>query len=85
MPELFNGKSVGADRVMTASGRSNSKVFSTCMKPHFLRYVQGRNILNTIIRPLNGGHTSLDLIEWANNNNVVLFVLTPYCFIFYNH
>lgn len=60
MPELFNGKTVGADRVMTASGRSNSEVFSTYMKPHFLRYVQGRKILNSIIRPLNDGHISLD-------------------------
>lgn len=80
MPKLFNGKSVGTDGVMTASGWSNSEVFSTYMKTQFLKYVQGRNISNTILALYHGhrSHISLDLIEWAKNNNIVLFVLSPH-------
>lgn len=82
MPKLFNGKSVGTDGVMTASGWSNSEVFSTYMKTQFLKYVQGRNISNTILALYDGhrSHISLDLIEWAKNNNIVLFVLSPHWF-----
>lgn len=71
MPKLFNGKSVGTDGVMTASGWSNSEVFSTYMKTQFL---------NTILALYDGhrSHISLDLIEWAKNNNIVLFVLSPH-------
>ena len=43
MPELFNGKSVGTDGLLTPSGWSNLEVFCIYMKNHFLKYVQGRN------------------------------------------
>ena len=81
MPELFNGKSVGTDGLLTPSGWSNSEVFRIYMKNHFLKYVQGRNPSDTILALYDGhrSHISLDLIDWAKNNNIVLFVLPPHC------
>ena len=81
MLELFNGKSVGTDGLMTPSGWSNSEVFHIYMKSHFLKYVQGRNPSDTILALYDGhrSHISLDLIGWAKNNNIVLFVQPPHC------
>ncbi|XP_061196712.1 uncharacterized protein LOC133204990 [Saccostrea echinata] len=81
MPELLRGKSVGADGTMTPSGWSNSEVFRSYMKNHFLKYVQGRDQSATILALYDGhrSHISLDLIDWAKNNNVILFVLPPHC------
>ena len=80
LPELMEGKTVGASGTVTASGWSNSDVFRTYMKDHFLKYVQGRN--GEPILVLYDGHRShiaLDLIEWARDNNIILFVLPPHC------
>ena len=81
MPELLNGKSVGTDGLLIPGGWSNSEVFRIYMKNHFLKYVQGRNPSDTILALYDGhkSHISLDLIDWAKNNNIVLFVLPPHC------
>ena len=50
------------------------------MKDHFLKYVQGRNGEPMLV--LYDGHRShiaLDLIVWARDNNIILFVLPPHC------
>lgn len=79
LPELMEGKTVGASGTVTASGWSNSDVFRTYMKDHFLN-VQGRD--GDPILVLYDGHRihiALDLIEWARDNNIILFVLPPHC------
>ena len=81
MPELFKGKSVETVSLMTPSGWSSSEVFCIYMKSHFLKYIQGRNPSDTILALYDGqrSHISLDLIDWAKNKNIVLFVLPPHC------
>ena len=80
VPELLNGKTVGTDATMTTSGWSNSDVFRTYMKDYFLKYVQGREAQYILV--LYDGHKShisRDLIDWARENNIILFVLPPHC------
>ena len=80
LPDLMEGKTVGAEGTVTKSGWSNSDVFRTYMKEHFLKFVQGRN--GEPILVLYDGHRShigIDLIEWARENNIILFVLPPHC------
>ena len=65
---------------MTTRGWSNSDVFRTYIKDHFLKYVQGREgqfIL--VLYDRHKSHISLDLIDWARENNIILFVLPPHC------
>ena len=78
--DLMAGKTVGADATVTPSGWSNSDVFRTYMKEHFLKFVQGRDT-GTILVLYDGhrSHIGLDLIDWARDNNIVLFVLPPHC------
>lgn len=80
VPDLLKGKTVGADGTVTQSGWSNSDIFRMYMKDHFSKYVQGRDG-DTLLVLYDGhrSHISLDLIEWARDNNMVLFVLPPHC------
>ena len=80
IPELMEGKTPGTDGVMSQSGWSNSEIFSQYMKRHFLKYCQGRNVDDTMLVLYDGhrSHVSLGLIEWAKQNNIVLFVLPPH-------
>ena len=50
MPELFNGKSIGTDGLMTPSGWWSSEVFRIYMKSHFLKYIQGRILQTQYLR-----------------------------------
>ena len=43
LPDLMERKTVGAEGTVTKSGWSNSDVFRTYMKEHFLKFVQGHN------------------------------------------
>ena len=49
-------------------------------KEHFLKYIQGRQG-QTILVLYDGhkSHISLDVIDWAHENNVISFVLPPHC------
>ena len=80
LPGLLEGKTfVGADGTVTQSGWSNSDVFRSYMKDHFLKYVQGRGADPILV--LYDGHQShiaINLIEWACDNNIILFVLPPH-------
>ena len=81
LPELMVGKSEGAEGMMTQSGWSNSEVFLCYMKTHFLKYAMGRNQEDTTLVLYDGhkSHISIELIEWAKANSIVLFVLPPHC------
>ena len=81
MPDLMNGKSHGADGTVTQSGWSNADVFRLYLQSHFMKYVQGRDASEPIPILYDGhkSHFSLDVIEWAKTNNIILFVLPPHC------
>ncbi|XP_053391999.1 jerky protein homolog-like, partial [Mercenaria mercenaria] len=77
---LMDGKTPGADGVMTKTGWSNTDVFRKYLKDHFVKFVQGRDMSDTSLVLYDGhrSHLSVDLIEWAQDNNIVLFVLPPH-------
>ena len=81
MPELMKGQTPGAAGTVTASGWSNAEVFREYLQDHFMKYVQGRDSSEPILILYDGhrSHFSLDLIEWAKTNNMILFVLPPHC------
>ena len=81
LPDLMEGKIYGADGTVTQSGWSNTDVFRTYLQQHFLKYVQGRDESQPILVLYDGhkSHFSIELIEWANMNNIILFVLPPHC------
>ena len=81
MPELMNGQTPGAAGTVTTSGWSNAEVFREYLQDHFMKYVQGHDSSEPILILYDGhrSHFSLDLIEWANANNIILFVLPPHC------
>lgn len=77
---LLEGKSPGTDGVMTPSGWSNGEVFKQYLQNHFIKYCQGRSEEDTVLLLYDGhrSHVSVDLIEWARDHNIVLFVLPPH-------
>ncbi|KAH3715734.1 hypothetical protein DPMN_058446 [Dreissena polymorpha] len=82
LQELMVGKSEGAEGMMTQSGWANSEVFLRYMKMHFLKYAMGHNQEDTTLVLYNShkSHISIELIEWAKENRIVLFVLPPHYF-----
>ena len=81
MPELMKGQTPEAAGTVTASGWSNAEVFREYLQDHFMKYVQGRDSSEPILILYDGhrSHFSLDQIEWAKTNNMILFVLPPHC------
>ena len=75
--ELLAGCSTGANGTVTDSGWSNGQVFESYLNNHFLKYVQGRDKDEPILLLYDGhrSHISMTLVNWAKENNVVLFVL----------
>ena len=81
VPDLMQGITIGADGILTQKGWSNSQVLRDYIQDHFIKYVQRRDASDTILVQCNGHrrHVANDLINWAKGNNIVLFVLPPYC------
>lgn len=76
IPELLAGSSPGTDGTVTESGWSNSSVFRDYLQHHFLKYVPG-GTEEPILLLLDGhkSHVSVDLVEWAKQHNIFIFVL----------
>ena len=51
------------------------------MQDHFIKYVQSRDASDTILVLYDDhrSHVAINLIIWAKENNIVLFVLPPHC------
>ena len=66
--------------VALGKGYSNTDIFSTYVKSHFFKYVQGTDPDQHILLMYDGhrSHISLSLIEWAKQNKLILFVLPPH-------
>jgi hypothetical protein len=79
--ELLHGALPGSGMSMSDSGWSNSTIFMKYLKDHFLKYVVTRQDPTEHILLLFDGHAShctWDIMEWAKNNNIILFVLPPH-------
>ena len=81
MPEPMKGQTPGSAGTVTTSGWSNAAVFRESLQDHFIKYVQGHDSSEPVLILYDGhrSHFSLDLIEWARTNNIILFVLPPHC------
>lgn len=80
LPELLNGATPGCTGTMSDTGYSNTEIFSSYIKEHFIKYVQSRDHEQSILLLYDGhrSHISLSPIGWAQKNNIVLFVLPPH-------
>ena len=79
MPSLLNNVSSGTSGIVSRSGWSNTEVFKMYLANHFLKYVQGADDAQKLV--LYDGHRSHihpDIIEWAKQHNITLFVLPPH-------
>ena len=81
LPELLKDATPGCDGSVSSTGKgySNTDIFSTYVKSHFFKYVQGRDPDQHVLLMYDGhrSHISLSLIEWAKQNKIILFVLPP--------
>ena len=78
--ELLKGALPGTGIALTETGWSNKTVFKTYLQDHFLKYAQaGINVDDHILLIYDGhaSHVSLDVIEWAKEKKIILFVLPP--------
>lgn len=75
--DLLEGKTPGADGTVSESGWSNSEVFMKYLSQHLLKYLPQRTQDHPVLLMYDGhkSHVSLDVIDWAKENHVVLFVL----------
>ena len=75
--ELLEGKSTGASGDVTESGWSNSIIFKKYLENHLLKFLPERSAELPVLLLYDGhmSHISLELIEWAQNQHIVLFVL----------
>ena len=62
----------------TRKGYSNTDIFSTYVKSHFFKYVQGTDPDQHILLMYDGHRSHISLIEWAKQNKLILFVLPPH-------
>ena len=77
--DLTVGASAGCGFTITESGGSNSQVFQTYLKDHFMKFAV-RNDDKHILILYDGSstHISVELIEWSLSKKIVLFVLPPH-------
>ena len=76
MPDLLTGASPGADGCMSDSGWSNSEVFRDYLQMHFMKFVPSHSD-QKILLILDGhkSHVSVGLVEWANTQGIILYIL----------
>ena len=75
-PEFLKDATVGSARSVSDSGWSNTTIFKEYLASHFFRYAQGSS--GDYKLDLYDGHkTHLhpDILEWAEENKIILFVL----------
>ncbi|XP_041376339.1 uncharacterized protein LOC121388791 isoform X2 [Gigantopelta aegis] len=77
MPELMHGASPGADCEMSDTGWSNSDIFRHYLQDHFIKFIPQRQPDQHLLLLLDGhkSHVSLDLVEWAKEKKIILFIL----------
>ena len=75
--ELLERKSTGASGDVTESGWSNSIIFKKYFENHLLKFLPERSAERPVLLLYDGhkSHISLEPIEWAQSQHIVLFVL----------
>ena len=77
--DLMEGAAPGSSFSMSDSGWSNSTIFQDYLKNHFIKDVPNVGIENIVV--FYDGHKSHvcgPLIEWANENKIILYILPPH-------
>jgi hypothetical protein len=64
------------------SGWSKSQICLDYLKHHFKLYVPGRNDKMLLLLDGHKSHVSLPVIEWAQDNNIIIHVLSAHTFHF---
>ena len=73
---LMKNSSPGADGMMSDSGWVNTDVFRYYMQHHLTKFLPQRDSeQHLIILDGHKSHISLDLVEWAKRQNIILFIL----------
>lgn len=77
---LLDGALPGSAMAMSDSGWTNSSIFLTYMKDHFLKYVARPDKDQPLWLIMDGhaSHCTIEAIEWARQNNIILFILPPH-------
>ena len=75
--ELLKDAAPGTDASMSDSGWSNTDIFRRFLMEHFIKYIPHREPGQLLLLILDGhkSHIAIDIIEWAKQNNIVIFVL----------
>ncbi|XP_056006761.1 uncharacterized protein LOC130050562 [Ostrea edulis] len=78
---LLDGASLGATSTMSDSGWSNTYISTSYIKDHLFKYLPHHDEKSPVLVLYDGhrSHISIGLIEWAKENNIILFVLPPHC------
>jgi len=77
---LLDGASPCADGTVSATGWSNSEIFSAFTKDHLIKFLPSRDPGNPVL-VLYAGHKShvpISLIKWAKSEHIIVFVLPPH-------
>lgn len=77
---LLEGAQPGSAMAMSDSGWSNGKVFIDYMQRHFIKYAARQDPNEKLLLLFDGhaSHCTLEAMDWAKQNNVILFVLPPH-------
>ena len=78
--ELLEGCTHGTDGTVSQSGWSNAEIFHTYLTDHFHRYSTPRSAEKPLLLLYDGhrSHITPNLIDWAVENNIILYVLPPH-------
>lgn len=74
---LLSGSTPGADGTVSESGWSNSEIFQKYLQSHLIKYLPERSESCPVVIFYDGhrSHVNLGLVQWARQENIVLFVL----------
>jgi hypothetical protein len=74
LPELMNGAIPGCDGTVSDTGYSNTHIFTSYVKEHFLKYVQSRDSSQPVLLLYDGhrSHISLSLAAFPHPNTVTV-------------
>lgn len=80
-PSLLEGATPGTNGTVSPTDWSNTEVFYEYLKTHVLQYLPPRSQAEPVLILYDGhsSHISLDLIQWAKQEFIILFVLPPHC------
>ena len=73
----MEGASPGAAGAMSETGWSNAELFRKYLQEHFVKFIPVREPEQHLLLILDGhkSHISLDLLEWAKERKIILFIL----------